>query len=286
MSRVLVTGASGTVGTQVVKSLGAAGVPFKAAYHSEEKAAAARRNEIDAVRIEYDQPATVREALQGISALILIGPVSERLVERESAVIAQAAAAGVQRLVKLSVWRASEEGFSFARWHRAGEKQVEASRIPYTFLRPNGFMQNFVTYHGESIRTRSAFTLAAGQSKSSLIDVRDIAEVAVKVLTDPGHEGRAYDLSGPESLSYHQVANSLSVATGRKISYVNVPGEALAGELARQGYPAWLIGALGEMQRYENDGLASDVLGSVQQILGRRATSFDRFARDYKSALS
>ena len=286
MSAVLVTGAGGTVGTQVVKSLVSAGRPFRAAYHSEAKAAAARRDDIDAVRVEYGEPETVRRALQGMSALILIGPVSERLVELESAVIEQAVAAGVKRLVKLSVWRASEEGFSFARWHRVCEKQVESSGIPYTFLRPNGFMQNFVTYHGESIRTHSAFHLAAGHSKSSLIDVRDIAEVAVKVLAEPGHEGRAYDLSGPESLSYHQVANSLSVAAGRKISYVNVPEAALAAELTRLGYPAWLIVALAELQRYENDGLSSDVLGSVQQILGRRAISFDRFARDYKSALS
>ena len=286
MSAILVTGAGGTVGTQVVKSLGAAGVPFRAAYHSEAKAAAARRDEIDAVRVEYGEPDTVRQALRGMSALILIGPVSERLVELESAVIAQAAAAGVKRIAKLSVWRASEEGYAFARWHRACEKQVEASGIPYTFLRPNGFMQNFVTYHGESIRTQSAIFLAAGHSKSSFIDVRDIAEVAVKVLAEPGHEGRAYDLSGPESLSYHQVANSLSIAAGRKISYVNVTEETLRGALAGQGYPAWLIDALVELQRYENDGLSSDVLGSVQQILGRRATSFDRFARDYKSALT
>jgi uncharacterized protein YbjT (DUF2867 family) len=207
-------------------------------------------------------------------------------VELESSVIAQAAEADVKRLVKLSVWRASEEGFTIARWHRACEKQVEASGISYTFLRPNGFMQNFVTYHGEALRTQSTFHLAAGPCKTSLIDVRDIAAVAVKVLGEPGHEGRAYDLSGPESLSYHQVANSLSVAAGRKISYVNVPVEALQGEMARQGYPGWLIDALVDLQRYENDGLATDVLGSVQQILGRRATSFDRFARDYAAALS
>ena len=286
MSTVLVTGAGGTVGTQVVKALASAGVPFRAAYHSEAKAAAARRDGMDALAVEYASPATLGPALQGASSLILLGPVSERLVELESSVIAGAAAAGVRRLVKLSVWRASEEGYCFARWHRASEKRVEASGIPYTFLRPNGFMQNFVTYHGESIRTQSAFTLASGRSKSSLIDVRDIAEVAVRVLREPGHEGRAYDLSGPESLSYHQVANSLSVAAGRKISYISVPEDALRGELARQGYPAWLIDALVDLQRYENDLLASDVLGSVQQILGRRATSFDRFARDYKSAFS
>jgi len=284
MSRVLVTGVGGTVGTQVVKALGVSGLAFRAAYHSEAKAAAARRDEIDAVAVDYDRPETMRAALQGISALILIGPVSDRLVEMEASVIDQAVAAGVQRLVKLSVWRASEEGYHFARWHRAGEKKIEATKIPYTFLRPNGYMQNFVTYQGESIRRQSAFHLAAGHSKSSLIDVRDIAQVAVRVLSEPDHEGRAYDLSGPESLSYHQIANSLSVATGRKIAYVNVPVESLAGALAQQGYPAWLVDALVDLQRYENEGLASDALGSVATILGRRATSFDRFARDYASA--
>ena len=283
---ILVTGAGGTTGREVVRALTQKGGKFRAFFHSEEKARRAAEAGLDAVTGDFEKPETVRRALMGITKIFLLSPGTPDLAAREAAVAAEAKAAGVEHLVKLSVWRASEEGFQFARWHRQAEKAIESSGIPFTFLRPNSFMQNVVTYFLSGIRDRQAILLPAGQARISAIDVRDIAEVAVRMLSGPGHQGRAYDLSGPESLSYAQVAATLSVVLGKRINYVDVP-EAEAGRaMLEQGAPEWMAEAFLDLQRYGRQGLASDVLGSVQQILGRKATSFERFARDHVRAFA
>jgi uncharacterized protein YbjT (DUF2867 family) len=280
---ILVTGAGGTVGTELVKLLAREGKPFRAAYHSEAKFARAKSDGLDAVRVDFARPETLRPALQDISSLFLLSAAAPDLAEQEAGVVAQAGACGVGRLVKLSVWRAPEEEYAFARWHRASEKNIQACGIPFVFLRPNSFMQNLSGFHAGSIRATSILALPAGWAKASLIDVRDIAAVAARVLAEDAHVGHAYDLSGPESLSYNQVAQILSVVLGRKITYRDLPEAEFRQEMAGAGVPGWLIDALIEAQHYARRGQAADVLGSVQQITGRRPTPFERFARDYAS---
>jgi uncharacterized protein YbjT (DUF2867 family) len=145
-------------------------------------------------------------------------------------------------------------------------------------------MQNFVNSFAGSIRKQSVFHLPAGHARVSAIDVRDIAAVAARVLEEEGHEGRAYDLSGPEALSYHQVANTFSVVLGRKVTYVNVADADFRSSLLGFGAPPWLADSLIELQHYAIEGQASDVLASVQQITGRKPISFDRFVRDHAGA--
>ena len=278
---ILVTGAAGTVGRELVQVLQREGLSFRAAYHTEEKAAKARASGLDSVTVDLARPESLRSALEGVTKLFLLSPATPDLPKWEMAVVDQLKGAAIGHLVKLSVWRASEEEFTFARWHRSSEKAIEASGIPFTFLRPNSFMQNLSTFYAPGIRATGTISLPAGHAKESPIDVRDIAAVAARVLSEATHFGHAYDLSGPESLSYHQVANTLSVALGRKITYVNVSDEEFRGGMRASGAPAWLIDAVLEMQHYAKRGQAADVLGSVQQILGRRPISLDRFVRDY-----
>jgi uncharacterized protein YbjT (DUF2867 family) len=281
---ILVTGAGGTTGSEVVKALSRQGAGFRACFHTQEKAAKAAAAGFDAVVADFRKPETLRPALQGATKLFLLSPVSPDLASLEATATAAAKEAGVERVVKLSVWRASEQGYLFAAWHRQAEKEIESSGIPFTFLRPNSFMQNFVNYFAAGIRDRQSILIPAGAARVSTIDVRDIAEVAVKVLTDPGHEGRAYDLSGPESLSYAQIAAIFSMVLGKRITYVDVP-EADAGRaMIEHGTPEWMAEGFLDLQRYSRQGLAADVLGSVQQILSRKATSFERFARDHARA--
>ena len=278
---ILVTGAAGTVGRELVQALQREGLSYRAAYHTEEKAAKARASGLDAVTVDFARSESLRSALGGVTKLFLLSPATPDLPEWEMAVVDQLKGVAIGHLVKLSVWRASEEEFTFARWHRSSEKAIEASGIPFTFLRPNSFMQNLSNFYAPGIRATGTISLPAGHAKESPIDVRDIAAVAARVLSEATHFGHAYDLSGPESLSYHQVANTLSVALGRKITYVNVSDEEFRAGMRASGAPAWLIDAVLEMQYYAKRGQAADVLGSVQQILGRRPISLDRFARDY-----
>lgn len=277
---ILVTGAGGTVGTELVKALTREKAALRVAFHAPEKAARARAAGLDAVVVDFARPATLRAALSGVSRLFLLSVAGPHLASWEGGAAEEAARAGGRHVVKLSVWRASEEEYALARWHRSAEKAIEASGVPFTFLRPNSFMQNFVTHHLASLRAGS-LPLPAGGARVSHVDVRDVAEVAARILAEDSHASHAYDLSGPESLSYAQTTHILSAAWGRKIAYLEVTDADFLRGMTEGGAPPWLAEAILDLQRYAKRGQAADVLGSVQQILQRKPTTLARFAADH-----
>lgn len=275
---ILVTGAGGTVGSEVVKQLESAGAKFRAAYHSQSKADGAKVRGLDAVLIDYNRPETLDAAFQGIEKLFLL---SSSNTQQELAAIDAAKRAGVKHIVKLSVIGAEEEAFSFAKWHRAAEKAIEASGITWTFLRPNGFMQNLHNYMGDTIRSQGAFYSSTGDAKIAHIDVRDLAAVAVKALTEPGHEGKSYTLTGPEAVSYAEVASKLSSATGKTINYVNVGDADVKSALTGSGAPEAYADAFLDLLRWYRSGDAANVTGEVKKLTGREPFTFDQYAQDH-----
>src|SRR6188508_2824148 len=206
---ICVTGAGGTLSREVIRQLEQQ-VPFRAAYFSGRAAAAARARGIQAVVIDYNQPATLRTAFQGCDAVFLLGPNALNQTELELNAVDAASAAGVRRIVKQSVMGAAEEAYSLANIHRPVERAIERSGMAWTFLRPNSFMQNAVTFMAPTIRAEGVFYSASGEARISHVDVRDIAAVAVTALTAAGHEKKIYTLSGPEALTYDEVADELS----------------------------------------------------------------------------
>ena len=232
-----VTGAGGTVGREVIKQLESATAPFRAAYFSNEKAEAARARGIDAVIIDYHRPESLRAAFQGCDKLFLLGPNALNQSELERNAVEAAETAGVRHIVKQSVMGADGEAFALARVHRPVEKTIESSGMVWTFLRPNSFMQNVVTFMGETIKAEGAFFSASGEVKISHVDVRDIAAVAVKALTEPNHEGKAYTLTGPEALTYDELASELAMALGRSISHINLSPSDLKDGMLAEGMP-------------------------------------------------
>jgi uncharacterized protein YbjT (DUF2867 family) len=172
----------------------------------------------------------------------------------------------------------------FPRQHADSEDYIKSAGVPYTFLRPNGFMQNFINYNAETINSQNAFYGSQGDGKVSHIDLRDIAAVAVKTLTESGHEGKAYTLTGPEALSNARIAEILSEDTGREIRYVDLPAEQFKQALVGAGLPEWSADALVDLQQLYRSGAASAVTNDVAQLLGRRPISLEQFSRDYASA--
>jgi uncharacterized protein YbjT (DUF2867 family) len=282
---ILVTGASGTVGSEVVRQLRQTGQPFRAAFHNAQKAAKAKAEGIDSVVLDFADRASIATALKGVDKLFLLGPTVANQAELENNVVDEAKKAGVKHIVKLSVFDAPEKKYIFAHWHLAVEENIERSGMTYTFLRPTGFMQNYVTYQGDTIRTQNSFYLAVADAETPFVDVRDIAAVAVKALTEPGHEGKAYNLTGPEPLNNYQVAEKLSRALGREIRYVAIPPEAFQQDAKAAGVPDFYIDALLDLDDFyiNHDQPVSD---SVQRVTGRKPRNFDDFARDYAHALA
>ena len=282
---ICVTGAGGTVGSEVIKQLKSAKAPFRAAYFSKEKVEAARARGIDAVMIDYNRPETLRVAFQGIDKLFLLGPSAPNQTQLELNVVEAAKAGRVRHIVKLSVWGADQEAFVLAKVHRSVEKVIESSGIAWTFIRPNGFMQNIVNYMGGTIKSEGAFYSAIGEAKISHVNVHDIAAVAVKTLTEPGHEGKAYTLSGPQALTYADIATELSKVLRRSISHISLSPSDLKTGMLTAGSPEEYADKLLDLERYYREEQASRITNDIKQVTGRDPIRFEQYARDSASSL-
>jgi uncharacterized protein YbjT (DUF2867 family) len=186
---ILVLGATGTVGSEVVRQLlGTADVNIKAATRSVEKIKNLEVDKIKAVPLDYNKPESLKEALKNVDKLFLLTPDVPNAHEFASNLVNEAKKVEVIHIVKQSIVGADlEADVSTMRLHRQAEKIIEQSGIPFTFLRPNEFMQNFINFHSRSIKSNNAFYLPMENAKVSVVDVRDIAAVAVKSLTENGN---------------------------------------------------------------------------------------------------
>jgi uncharacterized protein YbjT (DUF2867 family) len=278
---ILITGASGNVGKEVLKQVAATGAKVRAAFQTVTKAAAAPSG-VEIATMDYNKPETLQAALKGIERVFLVAPPTPNLPALERKAIDEIKQSGVRHVVKLSAMGGRDA--IFPRQHGDSEDYIKSSGVPYTFLRPNGFMQNFVTYNGATINTQNAFYGSQGDGEVSHIDLRDIAAVAVKTLTEGGHQGKAYTLTGPEALSNARVAEILSEDTGREIRYVDLTAEQFKQALLGAGLPEWSANALVDLQQFYRRGSASAVTRDVEQLLGRKPISFEQFSRDYAQA--
>jgi uncharacterized protein YbjT (DUF2867 family) len=172
---------------------------------------------------------------------------------------------------------------TIAELHRRAEKVIMESSIPFTTLRPNYFMQNFIVFFSHTIKSQGSFYIPAGDGKVSFLDSRDNALVAAKLLTanDPQYTDKTYNVTGPESLSYKQAAEILSNQIGKKISYINIIDDEARQGLKDIGVSDQLITLLLEMYNDIRMGYASAISSVVQEITGNKPMSFSRFARDY-----
>jgi len=220
--------------------------------------------------------------LKGVDRIFLVGPPTAQLPALERKAIDVIQQSGVRQVVKLSAMGGRDA--IFPRQHAESEAYIKSCGVPYTFLRPNGFMQNMVNYNAPTINTQNAFYGSEGDGRVSQIDIRDVAAVAVKALTEDGHVGNTYTLTGPEALTNSEIARILSDALGREIRFINLPPAQLKQALLSAGVPEWSADALLDLQRLYREGKAATVTREVEQILGRKPISFAQFSRDYKYA--
>lgn len=277
---ILITGASGNVGREVLKQAVAAGQRVRAAYQEVKKGAAP--DGVEGVRVDFNQPDTLQAALAGVEKVFLVGPPTDQLIPLERKAVDVIAQSQVRHLVKLSAMGGRDA--TFPRQHAESEDYIRSTRIPYTFIRPNGFMQNIVNYSAPSIRTIGKFYGSEGDGEVSMIDVRDIADAVVKVLGEDGHTGQTYTLTGQEALSNRQVAQKLSEVLGREIQFVNLPPDDLKNALVSAGVSQWNADALVDLQRLYREGKASAVTQDVRKILGREPRSLAQFLAENRGA--
>jgi uncharacterized protein YbjT (DUF2867 family) len=278
---ILITGATGTVGSEVVKRLSAQGVQVRAVTRDPRKAEASPLPHVRFVQGDFDEPESMRRVCSGVDRAFLLTNSTERAEQQQIAFTRVAQQSGVRHIVKLSQLHADANSPGrFLRYHASVEAALQASGLTFTFLRPNLYMQGLLDFR-QSIQQKSAFFAAVGDARISAVDVRDLADVAVAALTGSGHDNKVYSLTGPDALTFAEMAHQFSKAVGRTITFVDVPPESMRVALVDLGFPAWQAdGLLEEFAMYRR-GEAAGVEAGVREALDRSPLSFDEFARDY-----
>ncbi len=281
---ILVTGANGTVGREVASRLAGHGRVRLALRDPGRAGALPAAAGLERVRFDFLDPATFEPALQDVERVFLLRPPALARARREfGPFIAAMRRAGVSQVVFLSVRGA--EGNPLLP-HRQIERLLEGSGMAWTHLRPNDFMQNFTTVHRADIRDAGAVWAPAGHGRTSFVDVRDVAEAAARVLTEPGHDRRAYALTGGEALDLYEVASVLSEALGRPIAYRNPGVLAFLRHVSGSGNPVALGLVMTGVYTAARLGWAASVSPALESLIGRKPTSFRSFVADYAATWS
>lgn len=280
MTGVFVTGATGTVGAAVAAQLAARGERVIAGVRSGH---AARRlpDGVDARLFEFaSTPEQLRRVMGGADRLFLMRPPQIADVTRFLIPVIDAAQdLGMRQVVFLSL-----QGVQFNRNtpHHQVEAYLKATQAPYTMLRPNFFMQNLSSTYADDIARHSEIRVPAGRSRTAFIDARDIGAVTATVLTEPGHDRKAYTLSGEQSLSYTDVAQIMSRVLGRPITYTRPTEHEHLAQLAADGRPADYIAVQKMIYRVVRLNASAAPNRSIQRLTGTPATRFDRFVNDHR----
>jgi uncharacterized protein YbjT (DUF2867 family) len=276
---ILVTGATGLNGKELLHRLSAKGIAVRALVRNPAKAEAiAALPHVEIVQGDMARPETLAAALHDTDRAMLISSSDPMMLDVQSNFIDAARTAGVRHVVKLSgIMPELDSAFRFARMHGEIEKRLEASGMAYTHLRAGEFMPAYFR-QVPMIASKGAMFLPMEDARIASIDVGDIAEIAARVLTSSGHEGKTYPLTGPEALTMTEVAAKLSAATGETIRYVNVPPEDARRAQLAAGIPPYLADALFELFAERRNGKEGKVWPDAATLLGRPPTSFDEFA--------
>ncbi len=255
-----------------------AGALVRAATHGRDGVAPQKDIAVDRVVVDFDAPDTLLAALQDVEVLYLLTPQVPEMVAQVRAAVAAARTCGVRRIVRQSLIHADTGRDTLSRWHREAESFIAASGLAYTFLRPNSFMQNFVTIYSPSIRAEDRFRLPLGEAAMSSVDARDVAAAATTVLIDEVDDD-VFTLTGPEALAGADMANALAAVTGRPIAYIDEAEDAgrAPGDEAQRAVGE----ALREFGSEMRAGRLAAVTGDVERLTGRPPINFAQFVSDY-----
>ena len=281
MTKVLVTGATGSVGSGVVRELRERGVSVRALVRNPNEAAATLGREIELAVGDFSDPGSIRRALDGVEHVFLACGNVPNQVEYETDAIDAARAAGVRRIVKLSAFGAEVGSpLAFWDWHGRIEEHLRAPGVPAVVLRPSFYMANLLGA-AEGVRHEGALFAPAEGARISMIDPRDVAAVAAVALTTDGHEGQTYVLTGPDAIAYGRIAEELSAVTGRRIRFVAVPDEAARQALVGAGMPGFVAEQIVTLFGVLRQGAQERTTGAVRALTGRGPRAFAEFARDH-----
>jgi len=280
---ILLTGATGKIGAETAKQLVGKGAPVRALVRDAAKAAPLEAAGVELAVGNIADAAAVRQALTGVRQAFLLLPNGEQQEASEKQFTDLCRAAGVGHLVKMSSMEAVPTAQTpIPRAHWAVEEYIRASGLAWTMVKPNFFMQNLLA-SAKSIREQGLFSLPMGDGTTGMADARDIGAVCAEVLTGQGHAGQSYEITGPEVLTFHQVAERFTSVLGRPIRYVPMPMAQFRERMTGVLKP-WHLNAVCELFQEIADIGLDHTTGTFRRLMGRDPISLDRFIRDHAAA--
>jgi uncharacterized protein YbjT (DUF2867 family) len=281
---ILVTGATGGVGSRVVRELGVRGAGVRAFVRDRKKARELLGDAAEIGEGDFSDATSLRRALLDVDRVFLASADDSQKVAHETAVIDAAAEAGVRLIVKCSTIGA-EVGSRLPpfHWHGQIDEHLRQSGVPAVVLQSCFYMTNLFGA-AEQVRREGKLFAPAGEGRIAMIDPRDTAAVAAVALTTDAHEGQTYVLTGPEAITYARVADELSQATGARVEFVDVPDEAAQQGAVAAGLPDWLVQHLAELFPFIRQGGLERTTETVRAVTGREPRNFGQFARDHAHA--
>jgi uncharacterized protein YbjT (DUF2867 family) len=287
---ILVFGGRSKIGSALLESLVADDQRVRAAVREGQSTEGIAAG-VEVVSGDLADPGSLAEAMVGAEKVFLLSSPDRDAFNWHRNAIDAARDAGVGLLVRSSILGADQgSSAEFINTHARCDRYLEQSGLDYVILRPNLFLQNIPESTIPSIGEDGNFYVNAADARISMVDTRDVAEVAAVTLTQPGHAGARYNVTGPQALSYDDVAAELSQALGREVTYVDAPDEAVRQALLSLGVDEWLVAALAglyqDYRRSGTDGYAAQVSDTVDRLTGRPARSLDELLRELATDLA
>ena len=279
----LITGATGEIGSRLVKQLLQSNIRPRIFVRDLPKARSLYGDSVDITTGDLGDPAALRAAFAGVDVLFLLNSGPE-LIRRDAVAAQVAKSVGVQRLVKLSSMDA-RQNVGTGIWHAQGEAAIRASGVPFTFVQPTGFMSNAL-FWAPMIKAQAVLRSPTGDGKIPFIHPDDIVSVAAEVLTTERYIGESLAITGPEALSYAQMAAKIAAAISRPIKFEAISDEQARDKMAQRGESPKMIEAHISIYRAIREGHLAKVTDTVDQVLGRKPLPFDQFVQENIAAFT
>lgn len=281
--RILITGATGTIGRALVKLLKEKNAQFVAGVSNSAQVLILRNQGIRAVEINFADKKLLVEVMKDTDVVLVSVPLVEFMVDWAKNIIAAASDAAVKYVVRISgIGADANSVYALMKSHGLIDRFVKESGIRHTILRPNTFMQNFSTYHAASVKDDGVLQLPQGYGKTSYVDARDVARVAAEILMEPErYKYNEYDITGDSALSNNDVAGILSSVTGKHIRYVPIEDSIAIKWLRTMGMSEWMIESMMSLHRYTKDGRAATVAKTVKEITGVYPVTMEQFVKEF-----
>lgn len=281
--KIVVTGATGNIGTPVVAGLIERGYKPQVIVRKKEANAEWERAGVEQITTDLNDIDSLSQAFAGAKKLFSLTPLLQNFLELTGKTVEAAKRAGVKTIVRSSALGADTNApITMGRWHGEAEKMFEDAGFECTFVQPASFFQNYLSY-ANSIKNQNSFYLPMGEGKISLVDVRDIAAVAVAALTETGHAGKKYAVTGGEGLSCANIADIFTDVLGRKIDYLDVPEEAANQQMTEAGMPDWLVQMVAELSSLGKAGYLEEIKPTVEQVTAQKPRAFRTFVEENKA---